>query len=121
MFIKKKVLVCTLVLVLPLGAQTRISAKTQARDFDLSGFEFVRPFPVTTFLPATCAVGEIRFKTNVPAGQNLYTCVSANTWMVQGLTSVFDPGFRVARTSATTLSIGTDCVATAANGKRGYV
>ena len=112
MFMKKKFLVCTLALALPLGAQTRISAKTQARDFDLSGLEIVRPFPVSTFLPPTCAVGEIRFKTNVPAGQNLYTCVSANTWMVQGMTSAFDSGFRVMRTSATTLSIGTDCVAT---------
>ena len=111
---QKKFLICALALGLPglpLEAQTKISAKTQARIFDLSGQDAVRPYPVSTFLPSTCAVGEIRFKTDVPAGQNLYTCVTANTWIVQGTTSVFDPGFRVARTSATVLSLGSDCVA----------
>ena len=108
---RRRLAIIGLVMALPMGAQTKISLKTQARGFDLSGLDVVRPFPVSTFLPPTCAVGEVRFKTNVPAGQNLYTCTSANTWTVQGTTSTFDPGFRVARTSATTLSIGADCVA----------
>lgn len=107
----KRFAIFALVWALPVGAQTKISMKDQARNVDLSRLETVRPFPVSTFLPSTCAVGEIRFKTDAPPGQNLYTCVSVNTWQVQGATGVFDPGFRVARTSATTLTIGADCVA----------
>ncbi len=107
----KRFAIFALVWALPLGAQTKISVKDQARSVDLSRLETVRPFPVSTFLPSTCVVGEIRFKTDAPSGQNLYTCVSVNTWQVQGATGVFDPGFRVARTSATTLTIGADCVA----------
>ena len=31
-----------------------------------------------TTLPAQCAVGQMFFKTNAPAGSNLYTCTSSN-------------------------------------------
>jgi len=99
-------------LALALGAQTKVSVKTQTRIHDLSAEANVRPFPVSTFLPATCAEGEVRFKTDAPPGLNLYTCLSGNVWVVQGTTGAFDPGLRVSRTSASTLVIGADCVPT---------
>jgi|GEM_PF-2181352 len=89
-------------------AQTRVSLKNQGRDFDLSGGQNVRPVPVITTLPATCATGEMVFKSNAVAGQNLYACVSTNVWLVQGMGSA---GMQVARTSPTTLLIGADCTA----------
>jgi hypothetical protein len=33
-----------------------------------------------TTLPGQCVVGQLFFKTNAPAGANLYTCSSTNTW-----------------------------------------
>jgi hypothetical protein len=38
-----------------------------------------------TTLPAQCAVGQIFFKSNAPAGANLYTCVAQNLWTAVGL------------------------------------
>ncbi len=35
-------------------------------------------------LPTKCAVGDIAYKTNATAGQNLYGCTSADTWTAQG-------------------------------------
>lgn len=36
--------------------------------------------PSGTSLPATCAVGQLFFKTNVTAGQNVYECAATDTW-----------------------------------------
>lgn len=36
--------------------------------------------PAGTTLPATCSVGDLFFKSNATAGQNVYECQSANTW-----------------------------------------
>jgi hypothetical protein len=38
-----------------------------------------------TTLPAQCAVGQIFFKSNAPAGASLYTCVAQNSWTAVGL------------------------------------
>lgn len=38
-----------------------------------------------TTLPAQCAVGQIFFKSNAPAGTNLYTCIATNSWTAVGL------------------------------------
>jgi hypothetical protein len=38
-----------------------------------------------TTLPAQCAVGQVFFKSNAPAGANLYTCIAQNSWTVVGL------------------------------------
>jgi hypothetical protein len=38
-----------------------------------------------TTLPAQCAIGQIFFKSNAPAGANLYTCIAQNSWMAVGL------------------------------------
>ena len=75
--------------------QTRISARKQARDFDLSEAANVRPIPVVSNLPSTCVQGEMVFKANAEAGRNLYACTGGNTWAAQSTTSATDPGFRV--------------------------
>jgi hypothetical protein len=38
-----------------------------------------------TNLPAQCAVGQVFFKSNAPAGANLYTCAAQNSWTAVGL------------------------------------
>ena len=40
--------------------------------------------PNGTALPGSCAVGQIFFKSDAPAGQNFYGCTSANTWSLLG-------------------------------------
>jgi hypothetical protein len=42
-----------------------------------------RPIRTGIALPATCAPGDLFFKTDAPAGSNLYGC-SANAWALQG-------------------------------------
>jgi hypothetical protein len=38
-----------------------------------------------TTLPAQCAAGQVFFKTNAPAGANLYTCIASGSWTAVGL------------------------------------
>ncbi|MCC6538343.1 MAG: hypothetical protein IT162_12380 [Bryobacterales bacterium] len=62
-------------------AQTTVSMRHQSRDVDFSAAVETKPFKTGTTLPATCAAGAAFFKTDAPAGQNLYLCVATNTWM----------------------------------------
>lgn len=55
---------------LPGAAQTRVDQPTQIKGAVKNG----------TTLPAVCALGEVFFKSNAPAGSNLYGCTSTNTW-----------------------------------------
>ncbi|HXG32189.1 MAG TPA: hypothetical protein VNJ11_02405 [Bryobacteraceae bacterium] len=74
--------VCLLAAQTVIG-QTRVSLKDQGKEADFSGFSSVRPFRTGTTLPASCADGEMFFKTDAPAGGNLYGCV-AGSWVQQG-------------------------------------
>ncbi len=78
-------------------------------------------------LPVTCNVGELFYKVNTPAGANLYGCTTSDIWTVEGsvasvpMVSLVGE-FAVARTSATTLSIGSNCSAsTPCNARFGSV
>ena len=42
-----------------------------------------KPMKTGTVLPATCTTGDMFFKSDAPAGSNLYGCASANTWSQQ--------------------------------------
>lgn len=64
------------------GAQTKVDLSNQSRNIDFSAVSSTKPFKSGTALPATCSTGEAFFKTNASAGQNLYGCVAANSWMV---------------------------------------
>ena len=69
---------------IPAGAQTQVDLRTQGKDVDFSGASFTRPVKTGVSLPATCGVGELFFLTSAAAGSNVYACVTANTWALEG-------------------------------------
>jgi len=80
--------------ILPLGAltsalaglgwaQTQLDLRTQSKDVDFSAASSTRPLKTGVVLPATCAVGELFFKSDATAGLNIYECQSTNTWTQQ--------------------------------------
>ena len=72
-------------------AQTRVNLKTQSQVVDFSTASATRPMKTGVTLPATCAEGEMFFKSDAPAGANLYGCVAANSWMAQRSQSDLPP------------------------------
>jgi hypothetical protein len=63
------------------AGQTVINGARQiAGAWDAGDAASTRPAKTGTVLPATCAAGSQFFKTDAPAGQNLYFCTAANTW-----------------------------------------
>lgn len=58
----------------------RVDLGKQGRNFDFSAAPATKPSKTGTTLPASCSVGETFFKTDAPAGQNLYGCTAANQW-----------------------------------------
>lgn len=63
-------------------AQTKISLRDQSSIIDFTNAVFTRPVKTGTTLPAQCTVGDLFFRSNATPGQNLYACVSVNTWTV---------------------------------------
>jgi uncharacterized protein DUF5907 len=51
---------------------------------DASGAASTAANKTGTTLPATCVVGDTFFKSNDPAGRNIYGCTVANTWTLEG-------------------------------------
>ena len=43
-----------------------------------------------TVLPVQCAAGQVFFKTDAPAGANVYACTSLNVWTAMGVSSAGD-------------------------------
>lgn len=62
--------------------QTRVDLRSQAKNVDFSQAPATKPVKTGSILPQTCSTGELFFKTDAPAGQNLYACTSTNTWTV---------------------------------------
>jgi len=111
---KRFLTVCSLaILSWPLAGQTRIDLKNQTRAVDFSSATYTKPAKSGTSLPATCGAGEMFILTSAPAGSNVYVCTATNTWNLQGGTSGAPNTLAVSRTSATVLTIGADCSATA--------
>ncbi len=80
------------VLVAAAMGQTRVDLRTQTKSVDFSGATSTTTSQTGTALPATCSVGQTFFKTDAPAGQNLFACTAVNVWTVEGgggLSSVF--------------------------------
>lgn len=94
---------------IPAFAQTQVDLRTQSRGVDFSGSRGTRPFESGGILPATCTAGEMFFRTTAPAGRNLFGCVAANTWALQG-----DGGTELAPGSVLTLRSGGALVGTTA-------
>jgi hypothetical protein len=64
-----------------LPAQTVINGgRTIKGSWDASGAMSTKPAKTGATTPGTCSSGELFFKTNAPAGQNLYVCNPDNTW-----------------------------------------
>jgi hypothetical protein len=62
--------------------QTQIDVRRQGRNLDFSAGP-VKPFQTGTTLPSTCSTGQAFFKTDAPAGQNIYACTAANIWTLE--------------------------------------
>lgn len=60
--------------------QLDLQTQTRARNVDFSQAVSVRPFPIGVSFPSTCKTGEMFFRTDAPAGSNLYGCAGANVW-----------------------------------------
>lgn len=72
-----------LALITSAWAQTKVDLRSQSKSVDFSEASSTRPFKSGLTLPTVCAVGDMFFKTNAPAGQNLFGCVSPNNWALQ--------------------------------------
>ena len=64
-------------------AQTQIDLGRQGKSPDFGAASSTRPAKTGVLLPATCSTGELFFKSDAPAGQNLYGCTAPNTWTLQ--------------------------------------
>ena len=100
--------------------QTQVDLRTQSRNVDFSGASLTKPTRTGNTLPSACQVGELFFKLNAAAGQNLYACTSLNVWTVivgsgggGGGSTPTTAGalldFVVTRNSGTQLSVGANC------------
>jgi hypothetical protein len=58
-------------------AETQIDLATQAKRVDFTAASSTKPVKAGTALPAACAVGEMYFKSDAPAGSNLFVCTPA--------------------------------------------
>src|SRR6202158_3914052 len=94
--------------------QTMVDLRTQSKSVDFSLANATKPFKSGTVFPSICSVGEMFYKTDAPAGSNLYACTSLNAWTLQGgsgggggagasMASQLGD-FAIARTSASTLT-----------------
>ena len=64
-------------------AQTKVDLSSQSKSVDFSTAAFTLPVRTGPSLSVSCRVGELFYKTNAPAGQNLYGCTSTNVWSLQ--------------------------------------
>jgi hypothetical protein len=101
--------------------QTQVDLRTQSKAVDFSAIPNTRPVQVRQDPPAACQVGEYFFKSDAGTGLNTYACVAPSVWALQGDgAGVFvgvgggqgDP-LKVVRTSATRLTVNSDCTPTA--------
>ena len=100
------------------GQITQLDLRFQSRDVDFSTANATKPFKSGTTFPSVCAVGEMFFKTDGPAGANLYGCTALNSWTLESTSGWGGAGasmasqlgdFLVTRTSSTQLTVGANC------------
>ena len=91
--------------------QTQVDLATQSKNVDFSGAISTKPAKAGTAIPPSCTVGEAFFKTNAPAGQNLYGCTSTNTWSQMGSAGTASQlgDFAASNTSASVQTLGAGC------------
>src|SRR4051812_29429537 len=81
---RNKSIVLVLAAVSIAAAQTKVDLRTQGKSVDFSLATSTKPSKTGTAFPASCSIGETFFKTDAPAGSNLYGCTATNIWSVQG-------------------------------------
>ena len=88
-----------------LYGQTQVDLRTQSKSVDFSGANATKPFKSGTVFPSVCAVGEMFYKVDAPAGSNLYACTSLNAWTLEtsGSPPVTGNSGKVLTTDGTTL------------------
>ncbi len=85
--------------------QTTINGgRTALGVIDNSGATHTLPMGAGTSVPGTCTVGELFFKTNATAGQNIYQCAATNVF-TQQLNSGTATGGGITMYSATGLTV----------------
>lgn len=62
------------------GQPTQVHLQTQGKAVDFSTATSTRPVQTGSSLPSNCLTGEQFHLVTAPPGQNLYLCVSMNTW-----------------------------------------
>ncbi|HFB98726.1 MAG TPA: hypothetical protein ENJ62_06260, partial [Bryobacterales bacterium] len=65
-----------------LYGQTAIDLSRQARQVDFTAAAWTKPLQAGTTLPGFCEPGAMFFKTDAPAGENVYGCVAQDTWVL---------------------------------------
>lgn len=83
------------------SGQTRVDLRTQSKSVDFTAANMTKPFKSGTALPGACTLGEAFFKTDAPAGTNLYACTSLNSWTLETGTTPAGASFAVAGPVAT--------------------
>jgi len=78
-----RVFVCVFALGIARG-QTMVDLRTQSKSVDFSSANATKPFKSGTVFPSICSVGEIFYKTDAPAGANVYGCTATNAWTLEG-------------------------------------
>lgn len=69
-----------ILIVALLTAASALAQSSSATVTSASGSNIALVRQAGTSLPATCSVGQLFFKSNATAGQNIYQCATANTW-----------------------------------------
>jgi len=64
--------------------QTMVDLRTQSKSVDFSLANATKPFKSGTVFPSICSVGEIFYKSDAPAGANVYACTATNAWTLEG-------------------------------------
>lgn len=98
-----------------LCGQTSIDLRTQTRNIDFSAAAFTKPVKVGTTLPAVCSVGDLFYRSDAPAGQNLYGCTATNVWTVLSSGGAAWGGIVGTLSSQTDLQAALDAKETTAN------
>jgi hypothetical protein len=64
--------------------QTMVDLRTQSKSVDFTLATATKPFKSGTAFPSICSVGEIFYKSDAPAGANVYGCTATNAWTLEG-------------------------------------
>jgi len=62
---------------------TQVDLRSQTKGVDFSKAASTKPFKMGVVFPWSCAVGDTFFKSDAPAGQNIYSCTAPGVWTLE--------------------------------------